>query len=120
MKLFTKKTEANLAHIKWASTRIRMMSALANFKINKISQTRSAINEQSSLKKANETSKPIKSEVEKRISLEELTSNSYGQNSDFENIVSLAKTAIIGLLFFITFVPIIKIKYFLWDLPFKK
>jgi len=120
MKLFTKKTDANLAHIKWASKRIRMMSALANFKINKAANSKPNLNESSSQKNSSESRKPLKAESEKRITLEELTSNSYGQNSDFENIVSLAKTVIVGVLFFVTFVPIMKVKYFLWDLPFKK
>ena len=120
MKLLTKKTEANLAHIKWASTHIRMMNALANYKINRDADLKSNLNESISQKKSSESNKPLKVEAEKRITLEELTSNSLGQNSDFENIVFLAKAAIIRMLFFVTFVPIMKLKYFLWDLPFKK
>lgn len=120
MKLFTKKTEANLAHIKWASTRIRVMSALGNFRINRSSLSKLNSKETRSQKDSESDSKLHKIENEKRISLEELTSNSFGQNSDFENIVSLAKTVIISILFLIAYLPFKIVKYFLWDLPFKK
>jgi len=120
MKLISKKTEMNLTHIKWSSTRIRMMCALANFKINKVSPPKPPLNESNLNIKPNTVNKPLKDEAEKRVSIEDFTSNSYGQNSNFENIISLATTVIKGSLFFLIFAPIMKIKYFLWDLPFKK
>lgn len=120
MKLFTNKTEANLAHIKWASARIRVMGALGNFRLNQSNFSNPKSGEIGSQRELESDSKLHEIEKEKRIILEDLASNSFGQNSNFENIVSLAKTAIIGVMFFIAFVPIMKIKYFLWDLPFKK
>jgi len=119
MKLITKKTEANFAHIKWASTHIRLISALINYKIDK----ENLIKGQEELTKTGKKTESTETYIqknEKRISLEDLESNRYGLNSDLENITAIAKDIVLIFLYLVAYLPYGIAKYFLWNLIFKK
>ena len=119
MKLITKKTEANFAHIKWASTHIRLISALINYKIDKENLIKNQ-DESTKTGKKTESTQTYRQENEKRISLEDLESNRYGQNSDLENIAAITKDIVLIFLYLVAYLPYRIVKYFLWDLLFRK